>query len=125
MELKKAYSMFGLLVGLVAVSLILLPRTPTVFVGGVLAYQAMVGMAYTGYAAIVLEAIGKKSAATNWNLLAALSNIPIAVMSTVDGHVHDAFGTNVMLLGELAFPAIAIVLFWLFVAASRSRRRAA
>ncbi len=122
MELKKAYSMFGLLVGLVAVSLILLPRTPTVFVGGVLAYQAMVGMAYTGYAAIVLEAIGKKSAATNWNLMASLSNIPIALMSTIDGHVHDAYGTNAMLFGELAFPAVAIVLFWLFVAATRPRR---
>ncbi|MXO58146.1 hypothetical protein GRI89_01115 [Altererythrobacter salegens] len=121
MELKKAYSMFGLLVGLVAVTLIVLPRTPMVFVVGVLAYQAMVGMAYTGYAAIVLEAIGKKSAATNWNLMAALSNIPIAVMSTVDGHVHDSYGTNAMLLGELAFPAIAIVLFWMFVIATRPR----
>jgi PAT family beta-lactamase induction signal transducer AmpG len=121
MELKKAYSIFGLLVGLVAVSLIALPRTPIVFVGGVLAYQAMVGMAYTGYAAIVLEAIGKKSAATNWNLMAALSNVPIAVMSTVDGHVHDSYGTNAMLLGELAFPAIAILLFWLFVFATRPR----
>lgn len=121
MDLKKAYSMFGLLVGLVSVTLIFLPRTPMVFVGGVLAYQAMVGMAYTGYAAIVLEAIGKKSPATNWNLLAALSNIPIALMSTVDGHVHDAYGTDMMLLGELVFPAAALVLFWSFVYLTRPK----
>lgn len=121
MDLKKAYSMFGLLVGVVTVTMIFLPRTPEVFVGGVLAYQAMVGMAYTGYAAIVLEAIGKKSPATNWNLMAALSNIPIAAMSQIDGHVHDAYGTDAMLLGELAFPAVAIALFWLFVLATRPR----
>lgn len=119
MNLKAAYCMFGIFVGLVAVAMIFAPRTPIVFAIGVLGYQAMVGMAYTGYAAIVLEAIGKKSAATNWNLLAALSNIPIAVMGTVDGYMHDLFGTNVMLLGEMAFPAAAIVLFTLFVVATR------
>ncbi len=121
MDLKKAYSMFGIFVGLVSVSLIALPRVPGVFIGGVLAYQAAVGMAYTGYAAIVLEAIGKKSPATNWNLMAALSNIPIAVMAQVDGHVHDAYGTDMMLLGELAFPTAAIMLFWVFVLLTRPR----
>ena len=125
MDLKKAYSMFGILVGLVAVSLIGLPRTQAVFVGGVLAYQAMVGMAYTGYAAIVLEAIGKKSPATNWNLMAALSNIPIALMSQIDGHVHDAYGTDMMLLGELVLPAAALALFWGFVFLTRPRAAAA
>jgi MFS family permease len=125
MELKRAYSWFGVLVGLVAVAMIVAPRTPTVFAAGVLAYQAMVGMAYTGYAAIVLEAIGKKSAATNWNLMAALSNAPIAAMSMIDGNIHDKFGTNAMLLGELAFPVGALVLFWLFVAATAPRKRAA
>ena len=125
MDLKKAYSMFGILVGLVAVSLIGLPRTQAVFVGGVLAYQAMVGMAYTGYAAIVLEAIGKKSPATNWNLMAALSNSPIALMSQIDGHVHDAYGTDMMLLGELVLPAAALALFWGFVFLTRPRAAAA
>ena len=125
MDLKKADSMFGILVGLVAVSLIGLPRTQAVFVGGVLAYQAMVGMAYTGYAAIVLEAIGKKSPATNWNLMAALSNIPIALMSQIDGHVHDAYGTDMMLLGELVLPAAALALFGGFVFLTRPRAAAA
>ncbi len=125
MELKRAYSMFGILVGLVAVGLIFVPRTPAVFVIGVLAYQVMIGMAYTGYAAIVLEAIGKKSAATNFNLMAALSNIPIAVMSMVAGYMHDTFGTDAMLLAELVFPAGALVLFWLFVAATAKHGRPA
>lgn len=125
MDLKRAYSLFGILVGLVAVTMIAMPRTPIVFAIWVLAYQAMVGAAYTGYAAIVLEAIGKKSAATNWNLMAALSNAPIALMSMIDGNIHDSLGTNAMLLGELAFPAGALVLFWLFVAATEPKRRSA
>lgn len=124
MELKRAYSLFGVLVGLVAVAMIVAPRTPTMFAAGVLAYQAMVGMAYTGYAAIVLEAIGKKSAATNWNLMAALSNAPIAAMSMIDGNIHDRFGTSAMLFGELAFPVASLVLFWLFVAATAPKNRA-
>jgi len=122
MDPKRAYCVFGILVGAVAAALILVPRTPTVFVIGVLGYQAMIGMGYTGYAAIVLEAIGKKSAATNWNLMAALSNIPIAVMSTFDGWMHDKYGTDAMLLGELVAPALTIVLFSLFALATRPRR---
>jgi PAT family beta-lactamase induction signal transducer AmpG len=124
MDVKRAYCIFGILVGLVAVAMIFAPRTPTVFAVGVLGYQLMVGMAYTGYAAIVLEAIGKKSAATNWNLMAALSNAPIAVMGMFDGWTHDKFGTDWMLFGELAMPALTIALFGLFVVATRSRSRA-
>jgi len=122
---KRAYCAFGILVGAVAVALIFVPRSPLMFVAGVLAYQAMVGMGYTGYAAIVLEAIGKKSAATNWNLMAALSNIPIAVMSTFDGWAHDKYGTNGMLLGELLLPAVAIAAFGVLVLVTRPRAQAA
>lgn len=101
--------------------MIALPRTPTVFTVFVLLYNAAVGMGYTGYAAIVLEAIGKKSAATNWNLMAALSNAPITLMGIFDGWAHDRFGTNAMLLGELVLPAITIVAFGLLVLATRPR----
>jgi MFS family permease len=125
MDPKRAYCLFGLLVGLAAATMILLPRTPMVFTGFVLLYSATVGMGYTGYAAIVLEAIGKKSAATNWNLMAAISNIPIAVMSTFDGWMHDKYGTDAMLFGELAAPAVAIVAFAVFALATRPRRTAA
>jgi MFS family permease len=125
MDPKRAYCLFGLLVGVVAAAMVAMPRTPTVFTVFVLLYMAAVGMGYAGYAAIVLEAIGKKSAATNWNLMAALSNAPIAIMATFDGWMHDRYGTDAMLLGELAAPAIAIVAFGLFVIATRPRRSAA
>jgi MFS family permease len=125
MDPKRAYCLFGLLVGLTAAAMTVLPRTATVFMAFVLLYNAAVGMGYTGYAAIVLEAIGKKSAATNWNLMAALSNAPITAMGIFDGWMHDRFGTDAMLLGELALPAITIVLFGLFVVATRPRTRTA
>jgi MFS family permease len=125
MDPKRAYCLFGLLVGVAAAVMIVLPRTPTVFTLFVLLYNAMVGMGYTGYAAIVLQAIGKKSAATNWNLMAALSNAPITVMGIFDGWMHDRYGTNAMLFGELALPTITIVLFGLLVVATRPRNRAA
>jgi MFS family permease len=125
MDPKRAYCLFGILVGLAAAAMIVMPRTPTVFTIFVLLYSAMVGMGYTGYAAIVLEAIGKKSAATNWNVMAALSNAPITVMGIFDGWVHDRFGTNAMLLGELLLPALTIVLFGVLVAATRPRNAAA
>lgn len=124
MDPKRAYCLFGIIVGLTAATMSLLPRSPAVFTGFVLLYSGTVGMGYTGYAAIVLEAIGKKSAATNWNLMAALSNIPIAVMSTFDGWVHDRYGTNAMLLGELVLPAIAILGFGGLVWATRPRTEA-
>jgi len=121
MDPKRAYCLFGILVGLASAALIVVPRTPSMFAVFVLLYWAMVGMGYTGYAAIVLEAIGKKSAATNWNLMAALSNAPITVMSIFDGWVHDKYGTNAMLLGELVLPAIAIAAFAMLVVATRRR----
>jgi len=118
---KRAYCLFGILVGLAAAAMTLLARSPTVFTVFVLLYNAMVGAGYTGYAAIVLEAIGKKSAATNWNLMAALSNAPITLMGIFDGWMHDRYGTDAMLLGELALPAVTIVLFGLLVVATRPR----
>jgi PAT family beta-lactamase induction signal transducer AmpG len=121
MDPKRAYCLFGILVGLASAALILVPRTPSMFAVFVLLYWAMVGMGYTGYAAIVLEAIGKKSAATNWNLMAALSNAPITFMSVFDGRVHDKYGTNAMLLGELVLPAVAIAAFVVLVLATRRR----
>jgi predicted MFS family arabinose efflux permease len=124
-DVKRAYCLFGLFVGAIAAGMAFAPRTPTVFAVFVLAYQAAVGMGYTAYAAIVLEAIGKKSAATNWNLMAALANAPIALMGTFDGWVHDKYGTNAMLWGELALPALAIAAFALLVVVTRPRKSAA
>lgn len=122
---KMAYALFGIGAGIVAVLMGWAPRSPTVFVVGTLAYALAIGMGYAAYNAIVLEAIGKGSAATKFNLLAAISNIPIAAMTEFDGWLHDKSGTMAMLYGELWLPAVTIAAFGLFVVATRSRKKVA
>jgi len=123
MDNKLAYCLFGILVGLVAVGMAFAPRTPLMFTVFVLAYQFMTGGGYAGYVAIILEAIGKKSAATNFNLMAALSNVPIWAMTVFDGWTHDKYGTVGMFWGELLLPAATIAAFALLVVATRPRIR--
>ena len=120
-DVKRAYCLFGLLAGAVATAMAWAPRSPAAFVGFTLVYGVFIGGGYAAYNAIVLEAIGRKSAATNFNLMAALSNVPIAAMASFDGWVHDRYGTKAMLYGELALPAATIAAFALFVVMTRPR----
>jgi MFS family permease len=115
----RAYCLFGLVVGAIAVAMAWMARTPTMFVVFTLAYAAVIGCGYAAYSAIVLEAIGQRSAATNFNLMAALSNVPIALMTSFDGWTHDRFGTDAMLYGELVLPGVTIGGFAVFVLATR------
>ncbi|MBO9670025.1 MAG: MFS transporter [Sphingobium sp.] len=125
MDNKGAYALFGITAGVIAVLMGWAPRTPIFFAAGTLGYALAIGMGYAAYNAIVLEAIGKGAAATKFNLLAAIANVPIAAMTQFDGWVHDEHGTMAMLYGELALPAATIGAFFLFVAATRSRKTTA
>ena len=115
----RAYGVFGLIAGLVAVAMAWSARSPTAFVVFVLGYNVATGCGFAAYSAIVLQAIGRRSAATNFNLMASLSNVPIALMTSFDGWSHDHFGTDAMLYGEFALPAATIALFAGFVIATR------
>ena len=122
-DATRAYLLFGLTAGLAATIMAWAPRAPEMFAVFVLAYALATGAAYAGYSAVVLQAIGKRSVATNFSLMAALSNIPIAAMTEFDGLMHDRFGTAAMLYGELALPVFSIVGFALLVMATRRRAR--
>jgi predicted MFS family arabinose efflux permease len=115
----RAYCVFGLIAGAVAVVMAWWARSPEAFIVFTLGYSALVGCGYAAYSAIVLQAIGQRSAATNFNLMAALSNVPIALMTNFDGWVHDRFGTDAMLYGELGLPAATIAAFVFFIVATR------
>ena len=121
MNVKLAFLLFGLGAGVAAVIMAWAPRTPEVFVCFVLIYALFVGAGYAGYSAVVLQAIGKRSVATNFSLMAALSNVPIAAMTEFDGWTHDRFGTVAMLYGELAMPVLSVVAFVLLVVTTRRR----
>ena len=123
MNVKLAFLLFGLGAGVAAAIMAWAPRTPEVFVGFVLIYALFVGAGYAGYSAVVLQAIGKQSVATNFSLMAALSNVPIAAMTEFDGWTHDRFGTVGMLYGELAMPVLSIAAFAMLVVVTRGRAR--
>jgi predicted MFS family arabinose efflux permease len=119
MSPSRAYCVFGLIAGAIAVAMAWWARSPAAFIVFTLGYSALIGCGYAAYSAIVLQAIGQRSAATNFNLMAALANVPVALMTTFDGWVHDRFGTDAMLYGELALPAATIAGFVFFVIATR------
>lgn len=121
MSPSRAYCLFGLLTGAVAVVMAWSARTPAAFIVFTLGYSAVVGCGFAAYSAIVLEAIGRRSAATNFNLMSALSNVPIALMTSFDGWTHDRYGTDAMLYGELALPAATIATFAILVMATRPK----
>jgi predicted MFS family arabinose efflux permease len=123
LDRRTAYCGFGLALAAVAAAMALAPRTPVMFVVFTLLYAAVLSASYAAYSAAVLEAIGKGAAATKFNLLAAISNIPIAVMTGVDGRLHDKGGANAMLYGEAGVAVVAVLGFALFAEATRNRSR--
>lgn len=123
LDRKTAYCLFGVALGAVAILMALGPRTRIVFVAATLGYAFVLGACYAAYSAAVLEAIGKGAAATKFNLLAAVSNIPIAVMTTADGTLHDRFGSNGMLWGEALIALAAVIVFAGFAEVTRNRTK--
>ena len=122
MDRRTAYCLFGAALAGVAMAMALLPRTPAMFSVCTLAYSLVLGACYAGYSAVVLEAIGKGAAATKFNLLAAVSNVPVAAMTDIDGLFHDRYGTNGMLFGEAAVALLAIIGFALLARVTQPPR---
>lgn len=126
MDRKKAYSLFGLLMALCTAAMAALPRSEMIFIIFTLIYAFITGLSYAGFSAFVLEAIGHGAAATKYNLYAALSNMPIALMTVVDGWGHTKWGASGMLLTEAAAAVIALILFFsVYFLANRRRAQTA
>jgi MFS family permease len=111
MDRKKAYVWFGILQGASAVAMALLPRNQPMYIVWALVYTFTQGLSYAAFSAFVLEAIGKGAAATKYNALAALSNIPIYYMTTLDGWTHDRWGSAKMLFIEAGLAMASAVFF--------------
>jgi PAT family beta-lactamase induction signal transducer AmpG len=122
MDRRTAYCLFGALIAVNLIAMTYAPRTPAVFIVSTLLYYAIIGACYAAYSAVVLEAIGKGAAATKFNLMASVSNVPIAVMATADGWFHDKGGSKLMFFGEAGLSVAAAVFFGLLVLATRRWR---
>lgn len=111
MDRKTAYCLFGIVSALCAVAMALSPHTELTFAIYVCIYAFALGFCYAAFGAVVLEAIGKGAAATKYNLLASVSNMPIAYMTIVDGWGQEKWGSNGMLYTEAVCGVAAVALF--------------
>jgi len=119
MDRKQAYLLFGLLSAGTAVIMALGPRTPLAFLAFASLYNLVVGMAYGGYAALTLEAIGHGAAGTKFNLIASISNMPILWVTLADGWAQSRWGSGGMLLAEAALGVAAVALYAVVAFVSR------
>jgi hypothetical protein len=112
MDRKAAYAMFGIVGGVAAAAMGLGPRTPMAFMIFANLYSLLVGASFAAYGALTLEAIGHGAAATKYNLLASAANVPIMLMTLVDGQAQKRLGSAGMLLTEAGFAVAAAVLYF-------------
>jgi MFS family permease len=122
MDRRTAYCLMGCLVAPVLIATALAPRTPLVWVTAFLAYGAVIAACYAAYSAVVLEVIGRGAAATKYNFMSSVANVPVTVMPLVDGFLHDRAGANAMFFGESTLSVVAALFFGLLVLSTRRWR---
>lgn len=116
---KRAYALFGIGLSAVAVGMALAPHTPLAFLVWACVYNGAVGFCYGAYSAVTLEAIGKGAAGTKFNLISSLSNMPILMVTLVDGWAETKFGATGMLYTEAAMGVAGVTIYGLVAMATR------
>jgi PAT family beta-lactamase induction signal transducer AmpG len=111
MHRRTAYLLFGLLQIGCTLGMAFFPHTPNMYITWTLLYSITAGMAYAGYNAFTLEAIGKGAAATKFEVYASVSNVPIYLITFVEGLTYTKWGANGVLYTEAACATVAILLF--------------
>jgi MFS transporter, PAT family, beta-lactamase induction signal transducer AmpG len=122
-----AFNLFSLVCCLCALAAAFSPRTQDMYVLYVGLYMFITGFCYAAFGAVVLEAIGKGAAATKYNLLASIANVPIMYMAFFDGKAHvwsaPAWipwrGSTLMLVTEAAVPVLGTAIFVSFAYLSK------
>ncbi|MEQ1503356.1 MAG: MFS transporter [Myxococcota bacterium] len=109
---RTAYAGIGLTLAGIAVGMAVGPATVTAYVVWNLVYAFGVGIAYAAFTAVVLNAIGAKSAATKYTLYASLSNFPIWWLGLLLGRVADLQGAPAMLITEAVLGVLAVVVLF-------------
>jgi len=112
---KTGYALFGVGTAVVALAMALGPKTPLTFLIGATTFNFIIGFTYGAFSATALEAIGKGAAATKYNLMASLANVPILLMTLGDGRAEDRWGSSGMLIFEASVGIASAVFFGLVV----------
>lgn len=120
MVLRPLYLAIGVVGGLFTLSLLLLPRTPSVFALAFLGEGLFQALAITCSVAITFETIGRNNplAATTFSVLSAALNLPIDYMVAVDGRAYQWHGVAGSFiadagLGIISCLLLALMLLWL------------
>jgi MFS transporter, PAT family, beta-lactamase induction signal transducer AmpG len=121
MDRKMAYGLFAVIQAISAIMMAIAPRTEPMFVVFTLAYSLTNGLAYAGFTAVTLEAIGLGAAATKYTVFAALSNVPIGYMTFADGWIQTRWGSSAMLYAEAGICLTALIGFVLVTAMTTRR----
>ncbi len=111
LDRKTTYLLFGAAQALCVVVMALAPHTASMFAGFILLYAVLNGMGYASFSAVVLEVIGASTAATQYNVYASLSNMPILYVGLAEGWTYTRFGASAMLYLEAALAIAAIAVF--------------
>jgi Major Facilitator Superfamily len=121
-----AYALAGALNALPAAFLVFAPPTATTYIIGTIAYLFTIGLTSTLSMDLVLDMVGVagRSGSLRYSILSALSYVPIAYMTWLEGRAADAFGFK----GVPAIEALSalfdlpLILIWIWWA-RRSRTR--
>jgi len=111
MDRKAAYVWFGIFQAAAGLAMALLPRDQAMYILWASVYTFSSGLTYAAFSAFVLEAIGKGAAATKYNALASLSNMPIYYMTNLDAWANDRWGSKKMFYLESGLAVAAAVVF--------------
>ena len=112
MHPRTAYAGIGVGLAVVGIGMAVTPPSVAGYIAWNLTYALVVGLAYAAFTAVVLEAIGARSAATKYNLFASLSNFPIWWLGLLLGRVADLRGPVAMLVTEASLALIGVGLFF-------------
>jgi MFS transporter, PAT family, beta-lactamase induction signal transducer AmpG len=108
---RTAYAGIGLALAAVAALMGVCPATVSMYVVWNLIYAFGVGLAYAAFTALVLDAMGKGSAATKYNVYASLSNFPLWWLGLLLGVAAQRWGPRAMLVIEAALGVVGVIVF--------------
>jgi len=122
-EKKRAYALSGIALAVTAFAMALMPKDTATYIIWVFGYQFAIGLCYATFTGFVLDVIGKGAAATKYNLLASLANIPITLMGRWDGRVAEGHGHSAMLWFDGAMGVAGAVVLMVIVLVALPKQR--
>ncbi len=108
---RTAYAGIALFMAAVTVAMAACPMTVTQYVVWNVVYVFGVGLSYSAFTAVVLDAMGDGSGATKYNVFASLSNFPLWWVGLALGRAADKWGARSMLLTESVLGVVGVLVF--------------